>query len=97
MGERDDLLLLPYPSPAVDVALVVEEKSPKHLSWSVSLPRSRAVKRLALYKGDEDEEEAERKEDVIDSKSRSMRKQERAWGTEWLQETSFLQDLGGIL
>ncbi|KAG0616152.1 hypothetical protein M758_5G093900 [Ceratodon purpureus] len=64
--ERDDLLLPPYPRPAVDVAFVVDEQSPKHLSRPVSLPKSRAVKRLSLSEGDDLEKEVE-KEDVIES------------------------------
>ena len=66
--KREDLLLPPYPRPAVDVAFLVDEQSPKHLSRPLSLPKGRAVKRLALCQGDEVEEEADRTKDVIESK-----------------------------
>jgi hypothetical protein len=65
--ERDDLLLPPYPRPAVDVAFVEDDQSPKHPSRPVALPKSRAVKKLALSEVDEVEKDVERK-DVIESK-----------------------------
>lgn len=48
VDERDDLLLPPYPRPVGDVSVTGDDQSPKLFSRTISLPRGRAAKRLAL-------------------------------------------------